>query len=120
MFYFESLAAALGMCTGQGSNSWSVHGSRTASGNTILCNDPHLQLAIPNTMYENHCLVEDADGEVILHMNGVALPGVPLCVIFHNEDIAIGITLGMYNMRCTSRTLYECHFVCENRGAGGK
>lgn len=90
------IAAALGMCTGQGSNSWSVHGSRTASGNTILCNDPHLQLAIPNTLYENHLRVTGPDGEEILHTNGVALPGVPLSVIMHNDHMANGITLGTF------------------------
>ena len=35
-----------------GSNNWAVTGSKTASGNPILCSDPHLLLNLPSTWYE--------------------------------------------------------------------
>lgn len=69
-----------------GSNNWAVSGSRTASGNPILCNDPHLGLGLPSIWYE-----------VQLHtpgMNcyGVSLPGAPGIVIGFNEKVAWGVT----------------------------
>ena len=36
------------------SNSWVVHGSRTASGRPILANDPHLQIEMPGVWWEVH------------------------------------------------------------------
>ena len=35
-----------------GSNNWAVSGSKTASGNPILCNDPHLNLTLPSIWFE--------------------------------------------------------------------
>ena len=34
-----------------GSNNWAVSGSRTRSGNPILCNDPHLSLNLPSIWF---------------------------------------------------------------------
>ena len=34
-----------------GSNNWAVSGKRTAHGNPILANDPHLGLNLPNIWY---------------------------------------------------------------------
>ncbi len=69
-----------------GSNNWAIAGSKTASGNPILCSDPHLLLSLPSTWYE-----------VQLHYPGtntygVSLPGVPGVIIGFNENIAWGIT----------------------------
>ena len=36
------------------SNSWVVHGSRTASGRPILANDPHLAIEMPSVWWEAH------------------------------------------------------------------
>jgi penicillin amidase len=69
-----------------GSNNWAVSGSKTASGNPILCNDPHLQLTLPSIWYE---IQLQAPG---LNVYGVALPGVPGILIGFNENIAWGET----------------------------
>ena len=40
--------------TEAGSNSWAVHGSRTASGKPLLAGDPHRALDTPNVYYQSH------------------------------------------------------------------
>ncbi|MEO8541056.1 MAG: penicillin acylase family protein [bacterium] len=37
-----------------GSNSWTVHGSRTTSGKPVLCNDSHRALDVPNAYWQVH------------------------------------------------------------------
>lgn len=69
-----------------GSNSWVVHGSRTASGRPILANDTHLGLQMPSTWYENG--LHGAGLDVV----GFSFPGLPLVVIGQNRRIAWGIT----------------------------
>lgn len=71
---------------GAASNSWAVSAHRTADGNALLANDPHLAAAVPSTWYELELM---APG---LHVAGVALPGVPLVLIGHNADLAWGFT----------------------------
>ena len=71
---------------GQGSNSWVVHGSRTASGQPLLANDTHLDLGMPSVWYANG-----------LHGGrfnsvGFSFPGVPLILTGHNGEIAWGVT----------------------------
>jgi penicillin G amidase len=69
-----------------GSNNWAVAGSKTASGNPILCNDPHLTLTLPSIWYEMQL---QAPG---VNTYGVALPGVPGLLIGFNENVAWGET----------------------------
>jgi len=72
---------------GQGSNGWTVSGRRTVTGKPFLCNDMHLELALPSLWYEVH-LVTDG-----LNVTGVSLPGMPLVLVGHNACIAWGMTL---------------------------
>ncbi|MEE9373338.1 MAG: penicillin acylase family protein [Saprospiraceae bacterium] len=67
---------------GIGSNNWAVSGSKTKSGNPILCGDPHLQLTLPSIWYEVQLHVGD------INTYGVSLPGIPGVIIGFNEDIA--------------------------------
>jgi len=69
-----------------GSNNWAVAGSKTASGNPILCSDPHLRLSLPSIWYEIQIHVPDANAY------GVSLPGLPSVIIGFNEHIAWGQT----------------------------
>lgn len=69
-----------------GSNNWAVSGSRTASGNPILCNDPHLGLGLPSIWYEVQL---HAPG---INCYGVSLPGAPGIVIGFNDKVAWGVT----------------------------
>jgi penicillin amidase len=68
------------------SNSWVVHGSRTASGRPILANDPHLAIEMPSAWWEVHVAAKDMD------VAGVTIPGIPFVVIGHNARIGWGLT----------------------------
>ena len=68
------------------SNSWVIHGSRTASGRPILANDPHLAIEMPSVWWEVH-VVSD-----LLNVAGVTIPGIPFVVIGHNARIGWGLT----------------------------
>jgi len=70
-----------------GSNAWTVSGTRTITGKPYLCNDPHLSLKNPGIWYENHLHCPE------LHVTGVSIPALPMCLIGHNEKIGWGITL---------------------------
>ena len=67
---------------GIGSNNWAVDGTKTKSGNPILCGDPHLQLTLPSIWYELQINAED------INSYGVSLPGIPGIIIGFNEHIA--------------------------------
>jgi penicillin amidase len=71
---------------GGASNVWAVQGGRTTDGGALLANDPHLGPSAPAIWYE---LELEAPG---LHVAGLALPGVPLVLIGHNQDLAWGMT----------------------------
>ncbi len=69
-----------------GSNNWAVSGEKTASGNPILCNDPHLSLSLPSIWYEIHLNSPEQN------CYGVSLPGMPCVISGFNEDAAWGMT----------------------------
>jgi penicillin amidase len=68
------------------SNNWVVGPSRSASGQPVLANDPHLGLGLPGVWYQVH--LKSPTQDVI----GVTVPGLPLVVIGHNRDVAWGFT----------------------------
>ncbi len=73
-----------------GSNSWAVHGSRTASGKPLLAGDPHRGIEFPNVYHQ--CQLSCDSFDVI----GLAFPGVPGFAHFgHNQHLAWCITHGM-------------------------
>lgn len=74
-----------------GSNNWVMNGSKTASGNTFLSNDPHLGLSQPPVWYIAH-IDAKTNGTGTIHAAGVTLAGIPTIVIGQNEDIAWGAT----------------------------
>ncbi len=69
-----------------GSNNWAVAGSKTKSGNPILCNDPHLRLTLPAIWYELQITTPEGSSY------GVSLPGTPGIIIGFNEYISYGMT----------------------------
>jgi penicillin amidase len=77
-----------------GSNNWVVNGSKTASHLPILCNDMHLEFALPGIWYEAH-VVDTTTG-----WNGYAffLAGVPVPIVGHNQKIAWGFTNTAYDV----------------------
>ena len=72
---------------GQGSNSWVLSGSHTASGKPLLAGDSHRALDTPNVYYQNHLACPDFD------VVGFSIPGVPGFPHFgHNNWVAWCIT----------------------------
>jgi penicillin amidase len=71
---------------GLGSNNWVVSGAHTATGKPLLANDTHLELSVPSIWYEVHLTSPD------WNVAGFTLPGAPLVVIGHNDQIAWGFT----------------------------
>ncbi len=72
------------------SNSWAVHGSRTASGAPLLAGDPHRGIEFPNVYHQCHIACDEFDAV------GLAFPGVPGFAHFgHNAEVAWCITHGM-------------------------
>ncbi len=71
---------------GIGSNNWAVSGAKTASGNPILCNDPHLKLNLPSIWFEIQLSTPE------FNSYGASLPGAPGVISGFNENIAWGVT----------------------------
>ncbi len=70
------------------SNNWVIHGRRTASGNPILANDPHLGFSAPAVWMAVHLLSTDG----ALNVTGVLFPGMFTIMSGRNRDIAWGVT----------------------------
>ncbi len=79
-----------------GSNSWVVHGSRTATGKPLLANDTHLGLSLPSIWYENGLY----GGRYAVE--GFSFPGAPFVAVGHNGKVAWGVT----NMCADVQDLY--------------
>lgn len=70
-----------------GSNAWAVHGSRTATGRPILCNDSHRALDVPNVYWQAHVCCPE------FNVIGATFPGLPGFPHFgHNGAVAWAIT----------------------------
>jgi penicillin amidase len=84
----ERLAAALPPAPppGLGSNVWVVDGGRSASGQPLLANDPHLGLDLPGPWYLAGL---EAPG---LSVIGGTMPAMPIVVAGRNARLAWGLT----------------------------
>ncbi len=71
---------------GVGSNNWVLAGSRSATGQPLLANDPHLKLSTPALWYFARIELPDQKAA------GATLPGLPVVVLGQNEHIAWGAT----------------------------
>ena len=69
------------------SNAWVVAPSRTANGRPLLCNDPHLEPAVPSVWFAAHVRAGDD-----FESTGVTFAGQPFPLIGHNRHIAWGFT----------------------------
>jgi penicillin amidase len=70
-----------------GSNNWVISGSRTASGEVIVANDPHRNVGSPSLRYIVHL---DAPGWTVIGATEPVLPGVS---IGHNGRVGFGLTI---------------------------
>jgi penicillin amidase len=75
-----------------GSNNWAVNKFKTKDNATILANDPHLFLTLPEAFYETHLISEKSN------IYGFSIPGVPAIVSGHNDKISWGITNGEWDL----------------------
>lgn len=70
-----------------GSNSWAVAGTLTASGQPILCNDPHQDIScLPAVWYE--AVLETPE----LWLMGATIPGGPVFASGWNRNLSWGVT----------------------------
>lgn len=70
----------------RGSNGWVVGPAKTRDGRTILANDMHLELSVPNIWYRAVLLYPGAS------LSGLTLPGVPSLIAGSNGNVAWGMT----------------------------
>jgi len=82
----DPLSPLKGRALAGASNAWAVAPHRSASGGTLLANDPHLGLSAPSIWYLAR--LELADRSLI----GATIPGVPLILSGRSDDLAWGIT----------------------------
>ncbi|MQA12309.1 MAG: penicillin acylase family protein [Pseudonocardiaceae bacterium] len=71
----------------EGSNNWTISGSRTTTGRAVLANDPHRSHAAPSLRYLTHL---SAPGLNVIGAGEPALPGIS---IGHNGTIGFGLTI---------------------------
>lgn len=76
-----------------GSNNWAVNGTKTASGQPILCDDPHLGMNLPALWYEIQIHTPTQN------VYGVSFPGAPGVIIGFNDSISWGVTNGSRDVR---------------------
>lgn len=69
-----------------GSNNWVVSGDKTATGEPLLADDPHLGLSTPSIWYQMHLQSPEQN------VSGVIFAGIPGIILGHNEDVAWGVT----------------------------
>ncbi len=69
-----------------GSNNWALAGSHTADGSSLVANDMHLGLDVPNVWYRASLVTAGA------RVTGVTLPGAPFVIAGSNGRIAWGFT----------------------------
>lgn len=72
--------------TGLGSNGWAVHGTKTADGRSLLANDMHLDVTVPNIWHRAQLRYGSVE------LAGVAVPGIPVVVAGTNGAVAWGVT----------------------------
>lgn len=68
------------------SNAWAANASRSATGSTLLANDPHLGLTAPTVWYLAR--LELQSGGVI----GATIPGMPVILSGRSTDLGWGLT----------------------------
>ncbi|MBM2292734.1 penicillin acylase family protein [Sulfitobacter pseudonitzschiae] len=68
------------------SNAWAAAPSRSASGGTLLANDPHLGFSAPGIWYLAH--LDLAAGGVI----GATIPGIPAVLTGRSDSLGWGLT----------------------------
>jgi len=83
----------------RGSNNWVVSGSKTATGHSLLMNDPHLSLDNPPLFWFAHLNTKrDGGTDANFNVSGLSLIGVPGIIIGYNDDVAWGVTTANHDV----------------------
>jgi len=89
---------------GNGSNSWVIAPSCSATSRPILCNDPHLRLTVPSIWYLVHLKAEPTQTQPEgYEVWGASIPGSPCIQLGHNRRLAWGVTAAV----CDDIELYR-------------
>ena len=89
---------------GSGSNCWAIAPARSENRAAILCNDPHLRLALPSVWYLAHLRAEpNSPRPNAYEAWGASIPGVPFIQVGHNLHVAWGITAAL----CDDAEIYR-------------
>jgi penicillin amidase len=83
---FDPLSPVVPSDLAGASNAWAAGITRSATGSTLLANDPHLGLTAPSIWYLARLELES--GGVI----GGTIPGVPVVMVGRSADLGWGIT----------------------------
>jgi len=83
---FDPLSPVVPRALAGASNAWAAAVSRSATGSTLLANDPHLGLTAPSIWYLARLELEG--GGVI----GATIPGIPVVMIGRSADLGWGLT----------------------------
>ncbi len=82
----------------RGSNNWVVSGTKTATGNSFLMNDPHLSLNNPPLFWFVQLNTKrDGGPGANLNVSGLALVGSPVVLLGYNDSIAWGLTVAYHD-----------------------
>ena len=85
---WDASGAIINRSPDRGSNNWVVGPERSASGNALLTNDPHLAHTNPATWYLAY--MESTDGT--MRVSGVTFAGLPWVLLGQSEHLAWGAT----------------------------
>ncbi|WMN07165.1 penicillin acylase family protein [Marivirga arenosa] len=76
-----------------GSNNWTVSGSKTSTGKPMLANDPHLALNLPSIWYVMHL------NSPTVNVFGSTLPGALGVIIGFTDSVSWGVTNATRDVR---------------------
>jgi penicillin amidase len=82
----------------RGSNDWIVGKEKSATGNPLVANDPHLSLSSPAVFWMVDFHVVAKDPAKSFHAGGMAFPGIPGIILGFNENLAWGSTTTGYDV----------------------
>lgn len=83
----EALLSKLPFGTVHGSNAWAISSKKTANGNTLYANDPHMSFSVPAVWYEAQLTTPDTN------VYGHFAAGVPFPLLMRTEYRVHGLTM---------------------------
>lgn len=95
-----------------GSNGWLISPERSASGKSLLANDPHIGYSAPGIWYELHLKTEDG-----YEFYGHHIPLIPFAIIGHNSHHGWGFTMSLNDdMDLYQEKIHHDSFTYEFKG----